>query len=51
MVYAGQDPKNNLEITARGGGSSTVGEDEEGLGVVCDDHHTLADIVFLGGGS
>ena len=40
MVCAGQDLKNDLEITARGGeeggryGMSTVGEGEEGSGVV-----------------
>ena len=58
MVCAGQDPKNDMEITERGerkegeggGGLSTVGEGEEGLGVVPDDHHPLAvKFVTVGG--
>ena len=58
MVYSGQDPKNDLDITSREGrrdregvGLSTVREGEEGLGVVCDDHHPLAERVFMMGGS
>ena len=34
-----------------GYGSSAVGEGEEGLGVVRDDHHPLADRVFTVGGA
>ena len=60
VVCAVQDTKNDMEITVRGGrmdqkgggdGLSTVGEGEEGLGVVQDDHHPLANRIFTVGGA
>ena len=49
-----------MDITVRGGmregerggyGSSTLGEGEEVLGVVCNDHHSLAERFFTVGGA
>ena len=59
MVCSRQDHKNDLEIIERGGRRegegggrlSTVVEGEEGLGVVCDDHHPLSNRLFTVGGS